>query len=222
VQRSFVAEARKRVGPRRARIRPIVERLAEAHPDAKIALRYRNPLELLVAVMLSAQTTDVNVNRVTERLFEKYRRPEDYLGVPVEELERDLYATGFFRQKAKALRGTMAMLVEDFGGEVPTKLEDLLRLPGVARKTANVVAAELGHTQGIVVDTHVRRLSQRLGLTRREEPPKIEEDLKRIVPRADWGRFPHLLIWHGRRVCHARRPRCEDCAVNDLCPATRV
>ncbi len=220
--RSYVHEARKRVGPRRARIRPIIERLAEAHPDARIALRFRNPLELLVAVMLSAQTTDVNVNRVTERLFEKYRRPEDYLAVDPAELERDIYATGFFRQKAKALRGTMRMLLEEFDGEVPTKLADLLRLPGVARKTANVVAAELGHTQGIVVDTHVRRLSQRLGLTRREEPPKIEQDLKRIVPRADWGRFPHLLIWHGRRICIARRPLCEECVVNDLCPASRV
>ena len=199
-----------------------MERLAQAHPDAQIALRFRSPLELLVSVMLSAQTTDVNVNRVTERLFEKYRRPEDYLAVEPAELERDIYATGFFRQKAKALRGTMAMLLEDFGGEVPTRLDDLLRLPGVARKTANVVAAELGHTQGIVVDTHVRRLSQRLGLTRREEPPKIEQDLKRVVPRADWGRFPHLLIWHGRRVCIARRPLCEECVVNDLCPASRV
>jgi endonuclease III len=222
VPRSYVAEARKRVGPKRERIRPIIDRLAEAHPDAKIALRFRNPLELLVAVMLSAQTTDVNVNNVTERLFEKYRRPEDYLAVPLEELQRDIHATGFFRQKAKALRGTTAMLIEEFDGEVPTRMRDLLRLPGVARKTANVVAAELGHTQGIVVDTHVRRLSQRLRLTRREEPPKIEQDLKRIVPRADWGRFPHLLIWHGRRVCIARRPLCEDCVLSDLCPASRV
>jgi endonuclease-3 len=222
VPRSYVAEARKRVGPRRARIRPLIERLAEAHPDAKIALRFRNPLELLVAVMLSAQTTDVNVNRVTERLFAKYRRPEDYLAVPPDELQRDIRATGFFRQKTKALRGTMHMLLEEFDGEVPTRLDELLRLPGVARKTANVVAAELGHTQGIVVDTHVRRLSQRLGLTRKEDPPKIERDLKRLVPRADWGRFPHLLIWHGRRVCLARRPRCEDCVVNNFCPASRV
>ena len=220
--KSYVAEARKRVGPKRERIRPIIERLAEAHPDAKIALRFRNPLELLVSVMLSAQTTDVNVNKVTERLFEKYGRPEDYLAFPLEELERDIHATGFFRQKSKALRGTMAMLIEDFDGGVPTRMQDLLRLPGVARKTANVVAAELGHTQGIVVDTHVRRLSQRLRLTRREEPPKIEQDLKRIVPRPDWGRFPHLLIWHGRRVCIARRPLCEDCVLTDLCPSSRV
>jgi endonuclease-3 len=222
VPRSYVHEARRRVGPKRARIVPIIERLAAAHPDAKIALLHRNELELLVSVMLSAQTTDVNVNRVTERLFEKYKRPEDYLAVPPEELERDIYATGFYRQKAKALRATMAMLLEEFDGRVPRRLEDLVRLPGVARKTANVVAAELGDPQGVVVDTHVRRLSQRLGLTREEDPVKIERDLQRLVPREYWGLFPHLLIWHGRRVCIARAPRCEDCAVSDLCPSSRV
>ncbi|MFL5967118.1 MAG: endonuclease III [Gaiellaceae bacterium] len=219
---SYVQEARKRVGPKRARIRPIIERLAAAHQDAAIALRFSSPLELLVSVMLSAQTTDVNVNRVTPALFAKYRRPEDYLAVPPEELEHDVYATGFFRQKAKSLRGTMQMLIEEYDGEVPRSLDELVRLPGVARKTANVVAAELGTPQGIVVDTHVRRLSQRLGLTRQEDPVKIERDLIRLVPREDWGRFPHLLIWHGRRVCIARRPRCDECAVNTLCPASRV
>jgi endonuclease III len=222
VPRSYVHEARRRVGPKRARIVPIIERLSAEYPDAKIALRYRSDLELLVSVMLSAQTTDVNVNRVTERLFQKYKRPEDYLAVPQEELERDIYATGFYRQKAKALRGTMAMLLEEFDGQVPRRLEDLVRLPGVARKTANVVAAELGDPQGIVVDTHVRRLSQRLGLTKQEDPVKIERDLQRLVPREYWGLFPHLLIWHGRRVCIARVPRCEDCVVNDLCPSSRV
>jgi endonuclease-3 len=222
VPRSYVSEARKRVGPKRMRIRPIIERLALEHADAQIALRFRDPLELLVSVMLSAQTTDVNVNRVTERLFEKYRRPEDYLAVPIEELERDIFATGFYRQKAKALRGTMQMLIEDFDGEVPESFDDLLRLPGVARKTANVVSAERGHAEGIVVDTHVRRLSQRLGLTKQEDPVKIERDLIRIVPREDWARFPHLLIWHGRRVCDARRPACERCVISDLCPSSRV
>ncbi len=217
-----MAEARKRVGPKRARVRPIIERLAAEYPDATIALRFGNPLELLVSVLLSAQTTDVNVNRVTENLFRKYRRPEDYLVVPVEELERDIFASGFYRQKAKALRGTMRMLIEDYGGEVPTDFHALLRLPGVARKTANVVAAERGEAQGIVVDTHVRRLSQRLGLTREEDPVKIERDLMKLVPRADWGRLPHLLIWHGRRVCDARRPACERCVLSDLCPSSRV
>ena len=220
--RSYVDEAHRRVGPKRARIDPVVERLKREHPDAKIALRSASELELLVAVMLSAQTTDVNVNRVTERLFRKYRRPEDYLSVPPEELERDVYATGFFRQKAKALRGTMKLLVEEFGGEVPGRVEELVRLPGVARKTANVVAAELGEPQGVVVDTHVRRLSQRLGLTRNEDPVKIERDLIKLVPRQHWGVFPHLLIWHGRRVCVARVPRCEACVLADLCPASRI
>jgi endonuclease-3 len=221
--RSFVQEARKRVpGRKRERARQIIDRLAREHQDATIALTFRSPLELLVSVMLSAQTTDVNVNRVAATLFEKYRRPEDYLAVPPEELERDVFATGFYRQKTKAIRGTMRMLLEEFDGEVPRTLEELTRLPGVARKTANVVAAELGNPQGIVVDTHVRRLAQRLGLTKEDDPVKIERDLMKIVPREDWGRFPHLLIWHGRRVCLARNPRCEICVLNDLCPSSRV
>jgi endonuclease-3 len=220
--RSFVGEARKRVGPKRGRIGPIVERLKVEHANAGIALSFRSDIELLVSVMLSAQTTDVNVNRVTATLFQKYRRPEDYLATPQEELERDIYATGFFRQKAKAIRGTMRMLIEEYDGRVPRRLEDLVRLPGVARKTANVVAAELGEPQGVVVDTHVRRLSQRLGLTREDDPVKIERDLQRLVPRQEWGIFPHLLIWHGRRVCIARAPRCDDCVLVDLCPSSRL
>jgi endonuclease-3 len=222
VARSYVSEARKKVGPKRERIRPIIERLAAEHPDAGIALRFRDPLQLLVSVMLSAQTTDVNVNRVTEKLFAKYHRPEDYLAVPPEELERDIFQTGFYRQKAKALRGTMQILIEEHDGDVPLDFDALLRLPGVARKTANVVSAERGVAQGIVVDTHVRRLSQRLGLTKQEDPVKIERDLMRLVPREDWARFSHLLIWQGRRVCDARRPACERCVVNDLCPSSRV
>jgi endonuclease-3 len=222
VHRSYVHEAKKRVAPKRERIRPVIERLAAAHPDAVIALRFRNDVELLISVMLSAQTTDVTVNRVTEQLFRKYERPEDYLAVPPEELEADLRPTGTFRQKARNLRGAMKVLIEEYDGEVPTRIEDLVRLPGVGRKTANVVAAERGATQGIVVDTHVRRLSQRLGFSRQDDPVKIERDLMRLVPREDWARFPHLLIWHGRRVCIARAPRCEDCAVNALCPSSRV
>ena len=222
--RSYVAEARhKKVAPKKQRIGPVVEALAAEHADAKIALRFERPLELLVSVMLSAQTTDVNVNRVTEKLFVKYRRPEDYLAVPVEELERDIFATGFYRQKAKSLRGTMQRIIEVHDGEVPTAFDDLLKLPGVARKTANVVTAERGNAQGIVVDTHVRRISQRLAFTRQEDPVKIERDLVRLVPRADWARFPHLLIWHGRRICDARKPRCEECPLAEsLCPSSRV
>jgi endonuclease-3 len=221
--RSYVREARRKgLGTRKERIGPIVERLAEEHADAEIALRFASPLELLISVMLSAQTTDVNVNKVTPALFERFRRPEDYLAVPQEEIERMIFATGFFRQKAKSIQGAMRVLIEEFDGEVPRTLSELLRLPGVARKTANVVAAELGHAQGIVVDTHVRRLSQRLGLTRQDDPVKIERDLVKVVPRADWARFPHLLIWHGRRVCDARRPACERCVLIDLCPASRV
>ncbi len=142
--------------------------------------------------------------------------------MPAEELERDIYATGFFRQKTKAIRGTMQTLLEQFDGLVPRDVDDLVRLPGVARKTANVVAAELGDAQGIVVDTHVRRLAQRLGLTKQEDPVKIERDLMQIVPREDWSSFPHLLIWHGRRVCIARRPLCERCVLVGLCPSSRV
>jgi endonuclease III len=222
VPRSYVREARRPVGRRRERIRAIVERLALAHPDAVIALRFRDDLQLLVSVMLSAQTTDVTVNRVTERLFEKYRRPEDYLAVPPAELEADIRPTGTYRQKAKNLRGAMKMLVERYDGRVPERLEELVRLPGVGRKTANVVTSERGATEGIVVDTHVRRLSQRLGLTRQEDPVKIERDLMRVVPREDWARFPHLLIWHGRRVCDARRPLCGACVLADLCPSSRA
>ena len=217
--RSYVREARKRVGPKKERIRPVIERLEAAHPDATIALKFRNELELLVSVMLSAQTTDVNVNRVTATLFEKYRRPEDYLAVPVEELERDIYRDrvlpaedeGDPRDDADAARAVRRRRADG-------RSTSSLRLPGVARKTANVVAAELGEPQGVVVDTHVRRLSQRLGLTRQEDPVKIERDLMKLVPREDWGVFPHLLIWHGRRVCIARRPLCEQCVLTDLCP----
>ena len=221
--KSYIREARERVAPKKQRVGPVIERLATEHADAKIALSFANPLELLVSVMLSAQTTDVNVNRVTEKLFVKYRRPEDYLAVPQEELEQDIFATGFYRQKAKSLRGMMKMLIEEYDGQVPESFDDLLRLPGVARKTANVVSAERGNAQGVVVDTHVRRLSQRLGFTKQEDPVKIERDLMRLVPREDWARFPHLLIWHGRRICDARKPECEVCPLAlDLCPSSRV
>ena len=177
---SYVGEARRRgLGPRKERIGPIVERLAEEHEDAEIALRFGSDVELLISVMLSAQTTDVNVNRVTERLFRKYRRPEDYLAVQAEELQQDIFRRASTGRRPSRSAARCAILLEEFDGEVPRTLDELLRLPGVARKTANVVAAELGDAQGIVVDTHVRRLSQRLGLTREEDPVKIERDLQR-------------------------------------------
>ena len=198
-----------------------MERLAEEHADAEIALTFSSELELLISVMLSAQTTDVNVNKVTPALFARFKRPEDYLAATQEELEQLIFQTGFYRQKARSIRGAARVLLEEFDGEVPRTIPELLRLPGVARKTANVVAAELGEAQGIVVDTHVRRLSQRLGLTREEDPVKIERDLVKLVPRADWARLPHLLIWHGRRVCDARRPDCDGCVLADICPSRR-
>jgi endonuclease-3 len=222
VPRDYTVEARRRLPAAKKRIGPLIERLAAEHPDAKIALQFSGEIELLVAVMLSAQTTDVNVNRVTEQLFRKYRRPEDYLAVPAEELERDIFATGFYRQKARSIRGAMRALVEEREGRVPRTLEELVRLPGVGRKTANVVSAELGEARGIVVDTHVRRLAQRLGLSREQDSVKIERDLMRLVPREHWRLFPHLLIWHGRRVCDARRPACDRCVVADLCPSSRA
>src|SRR5256714_10696444 len=222
--RTYVAEARrKKVLPTKQRVRPVIEALAAEHADAKIALRFERPLELLVSVMLSAQTTDVNVNRVTEKLFVKYRRPEDYLAVPVEELERDIFATGFYRQKAKSLRGAMQRIIEVHDGEVPEDFAELLQLPGVARKTANVVSAERGNAQGIVVDTHVRRLSQRLAFTKQEDPVKIERDLVRLVPRGHWGGFPPLLIWHGPRACAPPKPpRAGRARPLRPCPASRV
>jgi endonuclease III len=227
VARSYVREARRRVGPKRERIGPIVERLAIEHADAKIALEFRTDLELLVSVMLSAQTTDVNVNRVTERLFEKYRRPEDYLAVPQEELERDIYQTGFFRQKTKSLRGVSQALIERHGGEVPLTMRELIALPGVARKTANVVlgaAAPEAHRAdreaGIAVDTHVKRLSRRFAFTKSDDPVKIERDLMKLLPKEVWPSASLSIILHGRRVCDAQRPRCLDCIVEDLCPSS--
>jgi endonuclease-3 len=220
--RTYVGEAKRRVPPAKQRIGPILEALEREHGDARIALNFSSDLELVICVLLSAQTTDVNVNAVTEKLFVKYRDPRDYLAVPIEELERDIFKTGFFRSKARNLRGAVQTVLEKYGGEVPRDIEELITIPGVGRKTANVVAAELGNAQGIVVDTHVRRLSQRLGFTRQDDPKKIEQDLVRLVPREAWARFPHLMIWHGRRICIARAPQCQRCPLNGLCPSARV
>jgi endonuclease-3 len=201
----------------------IVERLSAAYPDAKVALHFTNPLECLVATILSAQCTDEKVNEVTASLFHKYRTPEDYLRVPEDELRADVKPTGFFNQKAARIRAASARIVEDFGGRVPDTMEDLLTLPGVARKTANIVLANAyGIVEGIAVDTHVRRLSNRLGFSEQSDPDKIEKDLMGLVPRERWFGFTYVLIDHGRAICIARKPKCAECPVNQLCPASLV
>ncbi|HVS81675.1 MAG TPA: endonuclease III [Pyrinomonadaceae bacterium] len=201
----------------------IIKLLKRAHADAHCALNHGSAFELLIATILSAQCTDERVNIVTADLFRKYRQPEDYLKVPAVELQQDVRTTGFFRNKTKSIQGACKMLVEEFGGEVPKTMDELLRLPGVARKTANVVlGVAYGIASGIVVDTHVSRLSQRLRLTKHKDAGKIELDLMEIVPRKDWIIFSHLLIFHGRRACKARRPLCEACVVEQLCPSSML
>ncbi len=197
-----------------------ISRLKAAYPDARTELNWTNPLELLVATMLSAQTTDVRVNTVTPNLFAKYPTAAAYARADPAELEGVIRPTGFFRNKAKSLRGMARALVDDHGGEVPRTMPDLVALPGVGRKTANVVLGNaFSIDEGIVVDTHVRRLSNRLGFTTHEDPDKIERDLTQAVPREDWTIFSHLLILHGRNICRSRKPDCENCILNDLCPS---
>jgi endonuclease-3 len=197
----------------------IIQLLEKEHPDAKIALNYSSPLELLVATMLSAQTTDERVNQVTKSLFKKYRRPEDYAGADIFELEQDIRSTGFYHNKAKSLQNANQMLVEEFHSKVPNSMEELVELPGVARKTANIVLyGAYGIVAGVAVDTHVRRLSQRLGLSGSDDPTKIELNLMQLVPKAQWMRLSDLLIFHGRRVCTAKKPNCAGCVLNKICP----
>jgi len=203
------------------RTRDIIRRLKRAYPDAKTALNYSNPFELLIATILSAQSTDVRVNIVTADLFRKYKKPEDYLKVSAHELEKDIHSTGFFRNKTKSIQGTAKLLTEQYGGEVPHTMDELLELPGVARKTANVVLGNaFGIKAGVVVDTHVTRLSHRLALSEEKTAEKIEQDLIPIVPKKAWVIFPHLLIYHGRKICKARNPLCEECAIEKLCPSS--
>jgi len=205
---------------RKAAALKTMERLEKAHSDAKIALNYTNPLQLLVATMLSAQTTDKTVNVVTKTLFEKYKTAEDFAGADLKELERIIKSTGFYHNKAKNVKRCCLMLVEKFGGRVPRTMEETLELPGVARKTANIVVANAyGIVAGIAVDTHVRRVSRRLGLTDNLNPDKIEKDLMAIVPKASWMRITDLLIFHGRRICTAKHPKCTECVLNDFCPS---
>ena len=218
-----------RTSPLQERAPEIIRRLKKAYPGAKVALKFSNPLEMLVATILSAQCTDERVNQVTATLFKKYLTCEDYLRVPESELAADIRPTGFFNQKAKSIRGACRRILDDFGGEVPHTMKELITLPGVARKTANIVQGnsypERHRTDpdaGIAVDTHVRRVSQRLGFTANADPEKIERDLMKVIPRRGRFSFTYVLIEHGRRVCKAPTPRCEVCPVNDLCPSSLV
>ncbi len=201
----------------RNRVTKMIRMLSKEIPDSKIALRFSTPFELLIATILSAQCTDIKVNEVTKSLFKKYRAPKDYIEVDLEELEADIRPTGFYRNKAKAIQKCCQELENRFGGEVPSSLEALVTLPGVGRKTANVILGNAFGIPGIVVDTHVQRVSQRLGLTEQDDPVKIEFDLMEIVPRKEWTHFSNLLIWHGRRTCVARKPQCDQCVIRKWC-----
>jgi endonuclease-3 len=204
-------------------VQAIITELHRLYPDAKCSLNFSNPLELLVATQLSAQCTDERVNMVTESLFQKYRSVEDFATVSQEELEQDIRSTGFYRNKAKNIRAAAQRILTEFGGEVPHTMAGLLSLAGVARKTANVVQGNaFGIVEGVVVDTHVARLSRRFGWTTNEDPVKIEQDLMRIIPRKDWLDLSHLLIFHGRAICYARKPLCEQCALVPLCPSAFI
>jgi len=204
--------------PRKTRVKNILARLGRVYPAAECALTHENPLQLLVSTILSAQCTDERVNRVTKTLFQKYRTAKEFAAADPRELEQEIRPTGFFRNKTKSILGAAKLLVEKFRGEVPRTMEELLELPGVARKTANVVlGTAFGVASGVVVDTHVDRLSHRLDLTKEKDPKKIEQDLMKLIPQEKWIAFSHQLIWHGRLVCQARRPRCPDCSLVDLC-----
>jgi endonuclease-3 len=198
----------------------IIALLKNEYPEIKIALHYSNPLELLVATILSAQCTDKQVNAVTKKLFVKYRTPQDFISLSQEELEKDIYSTGFYRSKAKNIIGACKIIASDFNSKVPDTMEELIKLPGVGRKTANIVlSGAYGKIEGMAVDTHVKRLSGRLGLTAHTDPEKIEKDLLKIIPKNEWDIFSLLLINHGRKVCAARKPVCGECILNKLCPS---
>jgi len=199
------------------RVKEIIKILTKVIPDSTIALKSSSPLELLIATILSAQCTDIKVNEVTAILFKKYRSAQDYAQAELSELEQDIRPTGFYRNKAKSIQKCCQELVGRFGGEVPKTLEEMVTLPGVGRKTANVILGNAFGIPGIVVDTHVHRVSQRIGLTQKDDPVKIEFDLMEVVPKEEWTHFSNLLIWHGRRTCVARKPLCDSCAIRKLC-----
>jgi endonuclease III len=207
----------------KARIREILKRLKKEYPEPKTALDFTSPFEMLVATILSAQTTDVHVNKVTETLFRKYRTVEDYARVPLEAFKKDISSVNFYNNKAKNINASAKIIVERFDSKVPQTMEELTSLPGVARKTANIVLSNVyGINEGIAVDTHVRRLSQRLGLTKNEDPVKIEKELMENTSRADWGTISHLLIFHGRKVCQAKKPKHGGCVLYDICPSRDI
>lgn len=211
------------ISDKKKRTSEIIKRLKKEYPDAHCALNHTNAFELLVATILSAQCTDERVNIVTANLFRKYRKPEDYINVAPEELEKDIHSTGFYRNKAKNIQGASRKIIELYNGEIPRTMDELLVLNGVARKTANVVLGNaFGIASGVVVDTHVSRLSQRLGLTEETAPEKIEKDLSALVSKKDWIMFPHWLISHGRKICQARKPKCSECVLEDICPKIGV
>jgi endonuclease III len=207
----------------KAKMKTVIRLLRKAYPNAHCALNHSSALELLIATILSAQCTDDRVNIVTATLFRKYQKAEDYYAVNVSELEKDIHSTGFFRNKAKNIQGATKRIIEEFNGEVPQTMDELLTLPGVARKTANVVMGNaFGIASGVVVDTHVTRLSNLLGFTETENAVKIEQDLIPVTPKKDWIMLPHLLIWHGRAICKARTPNCAECVLEDLCPGSKL
>jgi endonuclease-3 len=217
------SSAARRDAPIGERAPKVIKLLQRAYPDAKVALNFSNPLEILVATILSAQCTDQKVNEVTATLFTKYRTPRDYLKVPEDELRADIKPTGFFNQKAASIRAACLRIIEEYGGKVPDTMEDLLTLRGVARKTANIVLGNgFGKVEGVAVDTHVKRLANRIGFSSEKDPDKIERDLMALIPRDEWFGLTYVLIEHGRAVCNAKKPLCSECPIEELCPSSQA
>jgi endonuclease-3 len=205
------------------KLKEIIKRLKKEYPQLKTALTFSNPFELLVATVLSAQTTDVHVNKVTENLFKKYKSIKDYANVPLETLQKDVNSINFYKTKARNIHDSAKMIIDNFDSEVPRTMEELTTLPGVARKTANIIlSSAYGINEGIAVDTHVKRLANRLGLSKNEDPVKIEKDLMEITPKSEWGNLSHLLIFHGRKICQAKKPNHKECVLYDICPSRNI
>lgn len=207
----------------RERVLEIIKRLKKEYPEPKTALRFKTPFELLVATILSAQTTDAHVNKVTETLYKKYKSIKDYADAPIATFQKDVSSINFYRNKAKSIQGSARMIIEKFSSKVPKTMDELMRLPGVARKTANIILSNVyGINEGIAVDTHVKKLAYRLGLTKNEDPEKIEKDLMSVTPKEEWGNISHLLIFHGRKICQAKTPKHKECVLYDICPSRDI